>query len=64
MANWLSMFTKQDQGESKCDNDEECKHKASRSGILDKATSNIHHKEVWPQKNLLEDWADEDVPFT
>ena len=31
--------------------------------MLDKATSNIQHKEVWPQKNLLEDWADEEVAF-
>ena len=64
MAEWLAMFNKQDQGESKCDNDDDCRHKASRSGILDKATSNIQHKEIWPQKNLLEDWAAEDVAFT
>ena len=31
--------------------------------MLDKATANIVHKEVWPQKNLLEDWADEDIEF-
>ena len=31
--------------------------------MLDKATTNIVHKEVWPQKNLMEDWADEEVEF-
>ena len=37
--------------------------RSSKSGILDKATSNIQQKEVWPQKNLLEDWADEEISF-
>ena len=31
--------------------------------MLDKATTNIISKEVWPQKNLLEDWADEEMEF-
>ena len=62
MAEWLSMFNKQDQGEFNMD--EEGKTKGSRSGILDKATANILHKEVWPQKNLLEDWADEEISFS
>ena len=34
-----------------------------RSGILDKATTNIQVKQIWPQQNLGEDWADEDVEF-
>ena len=34
-----------------------------KSGILDKATTNIQQKQVWPQQNLGEDWADEDVEF-
>ena len=34
-----------------------------RSGILDRATTNIQQKQVWPQQNLGEDWADEDVEF-
>ena len=63
MAEWLATFNKQDQGESKFENDEDRKYKNSKSGILDKATSNIQHKEVWPQRNLLEDWADEEVAF-
>ena len=63
MAEWLAMFNRQDQGELKGDIDDEGRHRSNKSGILDKATSNIQHKEVWPQKNLLEDWADEDVSF-
>ena len=64
MANWLATLNRQEQGEGTCFNDEEeCRHKKIRSGILDKATNNIVHKEVWPQKNLLEDWADEDIEF-
>ena len=63
MADWLAMFNKQDQGESRLEIDDEGRARASRSGILDKATSNIQRKEVWPQKNLLEDWADEEILF-
>ena len=63
MADWLAMLNREEAGEWECDNNDECKHKNVRSGILDKATTNIVHKEVWPQKNLLEDWADEDMEF-
>ena len=63
MAEWLARFNKQEQGELKLEIDEELKQKSSRSGMLDKATSNIQQKEVWPQKNLLEDWADEELSF-
>ena len=31
--------------------------------MLDKATTSIQQKQVWPQQNLGEDWADEDVEF-
>ena len=31
--------------------------------MLDKATTNIIRKEVWPQKNLGEDWAKEEIEF-
>ena len=34
-----------------------------KSGILDRATTNIQQKQVWPQQNLGEDWADEDIEF-
>ena len=60
MANWLAILNKEETGEWACDASDECKHKKVKSGMLDKATANIVHKEVWPQKNLLKDWADED----
>ena len=41
----------------------ECKHTKTRSGMLDKSSTNIRHKEVWPQKNLGEDWAEDEVEF-
>ena len=63
MADWLATLNKEEAGEWVCDDNDECKHKRVRSGMLDKATSNIVHKEVWPQKNLLEDWADEEMEF-
>ena len=64
MAEWLARLNKQEQGEFRCEETmEECSHKKIKSGILDRATSNIVHKEVWPQKNLLEDWADEEIDF-
>ena len=34
-----------------------------KSGMLDKATTHILQKQVWPQKNLGEDWAEEEVEF-
>ena len=63
MAKWLAMFNKQEPGESKGEIDDEGRTRSSKSGILDKATCNVQHKEIWPQKNLLEDWADEEVSF-
>ena len=63
MGEWLAKLNKQGLEESKCDTcTEDCKHH-KKSGMLDKATTNIQHKETWPQKNLLEDWADEDMDF-
>ena len=72
MAEWLASLNKQEEGESEVNriltrtDDEfdcrsECKHTNMRSGMLDKATTNIRHKEVWPQKNLGEDWAEEEM---
>ena len=63
MADWLATLNREETGESLCDDSDECKHKKVKSGMLDRATANILHKEVWPQKNLLEDWADEDIDF-
>ena len=34
-----------------------------KSGMLDKATSHIQQKQILPQKNLGEDWAEEEVEF-
>ena len=68
MSAWLARFSKEDEGESilrfnNGDQEGECKHTKIRSGMLDKATMNIRQKQVWPQKNLGEDWADEDLFF-
>ena len=70
MADWLANLNRQEEGESDlgkilCFNDEESQIKPVRvrSGMLDRATANIQQKQVWPQQNLGEDWADEDVEF-
>ena len=73
MAEWLASLNKQE-GESEVtkllnrnydesDCRAECKHTKSRFGMLDKSTTNIWHKEVWPHKNLGEDWAEEEIEF-
>ena len=73
MAEWLASLNKQEEGESdigrllnRVDDDldcrGECRH-SKKSGMLDKSTRNIRHKEVWPQKNLGEDWAEEEIEF-
>ena len=70
MAEWLASLNKQEEGESeiskllaKHESEEsdcrlDCKH-AKKSGMLDKSTANIQRKEVWPQKKLGEDWAED-----
>ena len=70
MAEWLANYNRQEEGESDLSNfpllgEEELQPKQGkvRSGMLDKATANIQQKQVWPQQNLGEDWADEDVEF-
>ena len=73
MAEWLASLNKQDEGESEVlralareeDSDcrLECRHSKMKSGMLDKSTTHIRHKEVWPQKNLGEDWAEEEIEF-
>ena len=74
MAEWLASLNKQKEGESevnrilnKLDDDSDCragcKHSSIRSGMLDKSTANIRPKEVWPQKNFGEDWAEEEIKF-
>ena len=70
MAEWLASLNRQEEGESEIarltlsgEGDPGTKSQKNRSGILDKATTNIQQKQVWPQQNLGEDWADEDIEF-
>ena len=67
MAEWLANLNKQEEGESELSRllawDGDQKGGKCKSGILDRATTNIQQKQVWPQQNLGEDWADEDVEF-
>ena len=74
MAEWLASLNKQQEGESEVnrllskyeeesDCRAECRHAKMKSGMLDKSTTNIRHKEIWPQKNLGEDWAEEEIEF-
>ena len=55
------LLARHDDGDSDCRTD--CKHTKKRSGMLDKSTTNIQRKEAWPQKNLGEDWAEEEMEF-
>ena len=74
MADWLASLNRQEEGESEVNkilsrlDDEfdcrtDCRHNKTKSGMLNKSTTNIRHKEVWPQKNLGEDWAEEEIEF-
>ena len=71
MAQWLANLNRQEEGEftllkptSNCDGEGECKHGSRlKSGMLDKASTQIQQKQVWPQKNLGKDWADEEMEF-
>ena len=68
MAEWLANLNRQEEGESEISKllltgEGEPKGKKARSGILDKATTNIQERQVWPQQNLGEDWVDEDTKF-
>ena len=70
MAEWLAGLNRQEEGESEIaklallgEGELAQKPPKARSGMLDKATTNIQQKQVWPQQNLGEDWADEEVEF-
>ena len=69
MADWLANLNKQEEGESHLSRaflselEGLGRQGKAKSGILDKATTNIQQKQVWPQQNLGEDWADEEVEF-
>ena len=66
-SEWLANFNKAEEGESLlklgADGEGDCRHTKLRSGMLDKSTMNIKQKQVWPQKNLGEDWAEEEMDF-
>ena len=76
MAEWLASLNKQDEGESQFtlhrnnynredERDPEVGERGTklRSGMLEKAVTNIKRKEVWPQQNLGEDWAEDQIEF-
>ena len=68
MSEWLAQFNRDDEGESllrlgNTEGEGECKHTKLKSGMLDKSTMNIKQKQVWPQKNLGEDWAEDELDF-
>ena len=68
MNEWLAQFNKDDEGESLLkfplgEGEGECKHSKMKSGMLEKSTMNIRQKQVWPQKNLGEDWAEDELDF-
>ena len=68
MSSRLANFNKEDEGESllRYNNAElegGCSHTKLKSGMLDKSTMNIKQKQVWPQKNLGEDWAEEEIDY-
>ena len=68
-ADWLANMNRQEEGEFKInryalgEGDPNQRQGKVKSGILDRATSNIQQKQVWPQQNLGEDWADEEIKF-
>ena len=78
MAEWLATLNKQEEGESQFtlfrnhlhnkdptgpEGKDDIKGGTIKSGMLEKAATNIHRKEVWPQQNLGEDWAEDQVEF-
>ena len=71
MPTWLASLNKQEEGESEInkilhkldDEESDCRHGKMKSGMLDKSTTNIRRKETWPQKNLGEEWAEEEIEF-
>ena len=65
MHEWLAQLNRADEGEwteSLFCKDTQAGSKL-KSGMLEKATTNILVKQVWPQKNLGEDWAEEELEF-
>ena len=68
MNEWLAHFNKEEEGESLLfsklgEVEGECRHGKMKSGMLEKSSMNIRQKQTWPQKNLGEDWAEEELDF-
>ena len=71
MEEWLASLNRQEEGElevtsmgSGCNAEGgECRHGKAKSGMLDKPTTTVLHKQVWPQRNLGEDWAEDEIDF-
>ena len=68
MHEWLAQLNQQEEGEylislKNSEQEDEGRPLKQKSGMLDKPTTAIKQKQVWPQKNLGEDWADEDLDF-
>ena len=68
MQDWLAQLNQQEEGEflvSLKHHDGEGEHRGtkSKSGMLEKASCSIKQKQTWPQKNLGEDWANEELEF-
>ena len=68
MSDWLAQFNREEEGESllrlgNTEGEGECKHTKLKSGMLDKSSMNIKQKQIWPQKNLGEDWAEDELDF-
>ena len=68
MAEWLANLNRQEEGESELsklliEGEGDGRLGKVKSGILDRATTNIQQKQVWPQQSLGEDWADKDIEF-
>ena len=71
MEDWLATLNRQEEGELeftqsnyRCETDgAECKHTKTKSGMLDRATSTVIQKQIWPQKNLGEEWVEDEVDF-
>ena len=64
MQDWLAQLNQQEEGEYLIGREgEEIRGSKTKSGMLDRSTTSIKAKQVWPQKNLAEDWAEEELEF-
>ena len=69
MQEWLAQLNQQEEGEYLVSSREwELENRGAvgtklRSGMLDKSTTNIKVKQIWPQKNLGEDWAEDELDY-